>query len=188
MELMNKGNLLVGSKDNFTLESFEKTDFFIDMVTHNESSNAPFYNVRRTGDFIIKAKIKPAFKKTYDAGGILIYDTTKKWVKFAFEQTDLGYSSVVSVVTNKVSDDGNGEKIEGIASIWMQVIRKGTNWVLHYSTTGKTWKMVRYFQLSMKPEVRIGIIAQSPLGTGCKVNVSGLIIDENRLLDIRKGK
>ena len=33
-----------------------------------------------------------------------------------------------------------------------------------------------------------GIVAQSPLGRGCTVTFSGLVISENRAGDIRKGK
>jgi regulation of enolase protein 1 (concanavalin A-like superfamily) len=188
MFAMNSPRFISETKDAIEMEAVGKTDFFIDMMSMKAVDNAPFYYEKRKGDFVIRVKVRPEFKKDYDAGGLFIYDTAKKWIKLEFEMTDLGYPSVVSVVTDGVSDDCNGERQEAAKELWLQIARKGHNWVLHHSDNGKKWKMARYFQLKMKDEVKIGLEVQSPRGAGCTVEFSGLKIADNTLKDMRKGK
>lgn len=163
------------------------SDFFIDPMTGVEKHDAPFCYEKRKGDFAIRARVKPDFRKTYDAGGLFVYDTARKWIKLEFEKTESGCPSVVSVVTSGSSDCCNGERPGG-EEVNLQILRRGDQWALHYSPDGKRWNMVRYFRLKMKEQVRVGIVAQSPLGRGCTVTFSGLVISENRVKDIRKGK
>jgi hypothetical protein len=188
MLIMNKAKVISETKDAIEIEAPGKSDFFIDMFSMKEVADAPFYYEKRTGDFVARAKVRPGFKATYDAGGLFVYDTAKKWIKLEFEMTDLGYPSVVSVVTNGISDDGNGERIEGAKELWLQIARRGDNWVLHHSLDGRKWKMVRYFKLKMKATLRVGLEAQSPRGDGCLVEYRGFRIADNALADMRKGK
>jgi uncharacterized protein len=188
MPVMNKAIYVSEAKGVIEIKAPGKTDFFIDMFTMKPVDDAPFYYEKRKGDFVARVKVSPDFKKTYDAGGLFIYDTAKKWFKLEFELTDLGYPAAVSVVTDGVSDDCNGERIEGAKELWLQVARKGDNWVLYHSDDGKKWKMVRYFRLKMKETVKVGLEAQSPRGEGCKVEFSGFKIADNTLADMRKGK
>jgi hypothetical protein len=64
------------------------------------------------------------------------YDTDGKWIKSAFENTDLGYPPVVSVVPNGYSGDCSGERMDYMA-ISLQIVRKGDDWCPHYSGDGK---------------------------------------------------
>jgi regulation of enolase protein 1 (concanavalin A-like superfamily) len=137
------------------------------------------------GDFILQCEVEPEFLSTYDAGAIFVCESPGKWIKLAFENTDLGYPSIVNVVTDKVSDDCNGEKIIE-KSIWLQIVRKDDHWCTHYSNDQKTWKMVRLFKLPMKKELMAGVSAQSPLGKGCKVIFRNFKIGPNTYKDIRK--
>lgn len=188
MFAMNRAKMISEAMNVIEIEAPEKSDFFIDMLSMKARDNAPFYFEKRKGDFVMKVNVRPEFKKTYDAGGLFIYDNWKKWIKLEFEMTDLGYPSVVSVVTDKVSDDCNGESMAKRRDLWLQVARKGDNWTLHHSENGKKWNMVRYFQLKMREELKIGLEAQSPLGRGCKVEFSKFSIGENSLKDMRKGR
>ena len=188
MFMMNAPKSLSETKGSVEIEASAKTDFFIDMLSLKARDNAPFYFAKRKGDFAMKAKVRPVFKATYDAGGLFVYESARKWIKFEFELTDLGYPSIVSVVTDGVSDDCNGERIGDSGEVWLQVARKGDNWTLHFSEDGKKWKMARYFQLKMKGEVKIGLEAQSPLGKGCKVEFCKLAISDNKLKSMRKGR
>lgn len=162
-----------------------KTDFFIDICSDYRRFNAPFYYTPVENDFIFRCKVKPEFKETYDAGGIIAYVSDDKWVKFAFERTDLGYTSVVSVITDGFSDDCNGE-IVNTNEIWMQIVRKDHNWCLHYSLDKKNWKMVRYFRFEMQNALKIGISCQSPLGRGCRAVFSDIELLKNHYSNIRK--
>ncbi len=187
MLIMNKATVISETKDEIEIEAPGKTDFFIDMRSGKSTSSAPFYYERVEGDFVARVRVRPGFKKTYDAGALFVYGGERKWIKLAFEKTDLGYPAAVAVVTDGVSDDCNGERIEG-KELWLQVVREGDNWVLHHSADGKAWKMIRYFRLKTRAAVRVGLVAQSPLGTGCAVGFSGFKVAAKRLADIRKGR
>ena len=176
---------IMEENDAIVISAPTKTDFFNDTVTDFRAANAPFRYAEVDFDFVLRCRITPDFRDTYDAGCLLVYESDEKWIKFAFENTDLGYASMVAVVTNGKSDDANGERVFE-QSVWMQIVRKGNNWCLHYSRDGENWKMVRYFQLEMSGKVRAGISAQSPKGRGCKVQFDKLIIMQNPYINIRK--
>jgi len=188
MQTMNTAKFISETKDCIEIVAPGESDFFIDMQSMKARDNAPFYYEKRRGDFVLRARVRPEFKKTYDAGGLFVYDSASKWIKFEFEMTDLGYPSIVSVVTDKVSDDCNGERADGSPEVWLQIARMGDNWVLHHSENGKSWKMARYFQLKMKAEVKVGLEAQSPIGKGCRVEFSKFSISDKGLKSMRKGK
>ena len=180
------GCKLEKKKECLLIRADKETDYFIDLLNNYQRANAPFYYQEVDYNFEIKVCIRPTFKATYDAGAIVV-DDQQNWIKAAFEATDLGYPSVVSVVTKTVSDDCNGEKIEQ-ESVWIRILRQNDYWAIHYSLDGAIWKMVRYFRLNLNPKLKVGIIAQSPQGDGCEVEFSNLEISENSCNDLRKGK
>jgi uncharacterized protein len=188
MLTMNKAVAIAETKDTIEIIAPPKCDFFIDSRSGIEKGDAPFYYEKVAGDFAARAWVKPLFKKTYDAGGLFVLDSAKKWIKLEFELTDLGYPSVVSVITDGTSDDANGEKLEGVEEICLQIARSGDYWALHYSLDGKKWKMVRYFRLKTKGSVRVGLEAQSPLGSGCSAAFRGYKVAPGAVKDMRKGK
>ena len=188
MLIMNKADELSETDKVIELVAPAISDFFIDERKAIEKNDAPFYYEKRKGDFSMRVAVRPEFKKNYDAGGLFVYDSAKRWIKLEFEKTDLGHPSVVSVVTDATSDDCNGEALPGQDEVFLQIVRSGPYWALHYSLDGKIWKMVRYFKLTMKDEVRVGIEAQSPVGKGCRVSFRDLRISDKAVKDMRKGK
>ncbi len=188
MLIMNTADYISETGGDIEIAAPAKSDFFIDLMNNIEKHDAPFYYEKRKGDFFATVRVRPGFKKVYDAGGLFVYDSARKWIKLEFELTDLGYPSVVAVVTNGASDDSNGERLDDQADIALRIIRRGDHWALHYSIDGKNWKMVRYFHLKMKDEVRVGLEAQSPRGNGCAVVFTGFRITDNTIRNMRKGK
>jgi regulation of enolase protein 1 (concanavalin A-like superfamily) len=184
-ELLNRAASISNNDGSIELIAPGKTDFFIDISSDYKQLNAPFYHTSVENDFIFRCSVQPVFKNTYDAGCLLVYDTEVKWIKFAFENTDLGHPSVVSVVTDCFSDDCNGERIEG-KNVFLQIVRKGNDWCLHYSDDKTGWKMVRYFRFEITNKIKIGVSCQSPLGEGCKVIFSDIEILKNDYKNIRK--
>ena len=87
------------------------------------------------------------------------------WAKCCFELTDFGTHAAVSVVTKGDSDDANGCNLEGNTA-WLQVCRVGNNFTFHYSVDGKNFYMMRYFHLPVEPIVKVGLLAQAPVGNG----------------------
>lgn len=171
--------------NNINIEAGKNTNLFNSIGSNYRCSNFPFYYTLIEGDFIIRCRVAPEFKATFDLGAIVIFENADKWIKFAFENADTGYPAMVSVVTNGVSDDCNGEKVDE-NEIWMQVIRKDNNFALHYSVDKKIWKLARIFQLAMDKKVKIGFSAQSPIGDGCCVRFEGIEVLDNNYTNIRK--
>jgi uncharacterized protein len=184
-ELMNKALSLTDENGKIELVAPKATDFFIDIFSEYKKLNAPLYAAAVEGDFIFRCSVRPKFGNIYDAGCLMAYESEEKWIKLAFENTDLGYPAVVSVVTNGCSDDCNGERIDN-DEIRLQIVRKGSNWCLHYAVDESGWKMVRYFKLEMSGQIKIGVSAQSPLGENCRVAFNELEISPNTYRNIRK--
>lgn len=186
-DMMNNGLVQSDESGKVVLIAPGKTDFFIDILSDNRPANAPFYYVEREGDFILRARLIPSLVECYDAGALFVYGGEEQWIKLAFELTDLGYSSVVAVKTDGLSDDSNGERVVE-SEHYLQIVRSGDNWCLHHSTDGKSWKMARYCRLPMDNKIKVGLVAQSPLGEGCKVIFEQVELIDNCYSDIRGAK
>lgn len=164
------------------------TNLFISAVGDFRASNAPIYVHEADQEFTLICQVQPSFSSVYDAGAIMLYISDENWVKFAYERTDLGHDAMVSVVTNGVSDDANGEKMTSEA-VWMKLTRKDHAIGLYYSVDGVQWRMVRLFQHQIKQEeqVYVGLLAQSPIGQECRVQFRGLEYHGEAVKDFRKG-
>lgn len=175
-------------EDVLEIEAAGNTDFFISPISDFKASNAPVYVMKCDEESTLCCKIKSDLSNVYDAGAIFLYINSENWIKFALEHTDLGYNSVVSVVTDNFSDDSNGEKIPS-DNVWMKLTRKNNIIGLYYSIDGHIWKMVRLFKHNIKSEdkVFIGLEAQSPTGAGCLVEFSNIIYTSSCVEDLRKG-
>jgi uncharacterized protein len=187
MEMLNNCEVLQHEETAFEITAAPQTDYFNDGYSNHKIANAPVFCEQIDFNFIATVKVEPEFAASYDAGTLMIFDDADHWFKAAFEMTDLGYTSIVSVVTNSISDDCNSERVSEKA-VWLKVIRKGPYWSILYSLDGQNWKMVRYFTLKLAKEVRVGVSAQSPVGKGCRVQFSEFSITENHCTDLRKGE
>ena len=49
---------------------------------------------------------------------------------------------------------------------WLQVCRVGNNFAFHYSVDGVNFFMMRYFHLPAEPTIKVGLLAQAPVGNG----------------------
>lgn len=148
--------------------------------------NAPFYYTELTGDFMLKAKVSLAFEADYGAGALLFMQDMKTWTKLAFEQSDFGTRAVVSVVTKVHPDDANGCSIEGNA-VWLQMARAGDHFALHYSLDGERYNMVRVFHMAASRTLRVGFLAQSPLGEGGDRVFEHVSLQEKTIGNLRAG-
>lgn len=171
-----------------------KTDFFRGNNTRSEDgsfseapANAPFYYTEVEGDFVLRVKVSLDFLDTYDASAIMVMKDLSCWAKACFEATDFDTHAVVSVVTNEISDDANGQNLEG-NTVWLQMCRQDNDFALHYSTDGETFYMMRYFYLPLDPVAKVGLVAQSPIGRGGKRIFEDLSIEKKAVKDIRAGK
>lgn len=185
---LNKPDEYREEEGKLIIQAEANTDFFVAPTLNGFSDNAHLYMLEIGKEFTFSCKVKPFFKDTYDAGAIMFYIDSFNWVKFAFENTDMGYPAVVSVLTREYSDDCNGEEISA-DSIYLKLSRKDALIGLYYSLDGKKWKMKRLFHFANNQykKTYLGIEAQSPQGNGCKVEFSEITFSNEVVEDFRKG-
>jgi regulation of enolase protein 1 (concanavalin A-like superfamily) len=110
----------------------------------------------------------------------------KNWAKVCFEKTDFGTTAVVSVVTRGLSDDANGANL-AVPDTWLQMVRAGNVFALHYAPDGQQWRMVRVFHLDVPETIRVGIVAQCPVGQGTTIDFLSFSIDKHTIANARSG-
>lgn len=163
-----------------------KADYFRDPTGSHVNDNAPFLWQTVAGDFVMRGLVRPSFNSTYDSGVLMVRADPEHWAKVCFEKTDFGTTAVVSVVTDGLSDDANGADLT-VSQVWLQIVRSGNVFALHYSPDGENWRMVRIFRLDMPAEIRAGIVAQCPAGPGTTVDLLHLSIEQRTVTNPRKG-
>lgn len=161
-------------------------DYFRDPAGTHVNDAAPYLWQTVTGDFVARAHVRPSFQSTYDSGVILIRHDAEHWAKVCFEKTDFGTKAAVSVVTRGLSDDANGADVE-VTDLWLQAVRSGNVFALHYSLDGAAWRMVRVFNLDVPETVKVGIVAQCPSGPGTTVDFLHFSIDQRTVKNARSG-
>lgn len=172
-----------------------KTDFFCGNIDECEEGflpeslrNAPFYYTEIEGDFVLRVKVSHAFQDTYDSASVMVMKDLDCWAKCCFELTDFGTHAAVSVVTKEGdSDDANGCNLEGNTA-WLQVCRVGNDFAFHYSAGGEHFYMTRYFHLTVPETVKVGLLAQAPMGDGGIRIYENLSIEKKTVKNIRAGK
>ena len=169
------------------------TDYFNSPVKENgffpnPVANASLYYTELTGDFVFKTKVALEFKDFYDAAALLVYENENVWAKLALENSDLPCRkpAVVSVVTNRISDDCNGPVMNG-NTVWFQISRVDDCFAFHYSVDGEEYNMVRVFSLPVGQTVKVGFEAQAPMSEGGNRYYSEISIENKRVENIRAG-
>ena len=168
-----------------------ETDWFNNPIPVNGTvpapvANAPFFYTEVKGDFVFRARVRPNHRYTYDACALMVIKDEYTWAKAAFEASDFGTKAAVCVVTNQISDDANGCNIES-NTVWMKVCRVGNSFSFHYSEDGETFYMTRFFNLSPGETVKVGLLAQAPVGNGGVRVYEQLSIENRTVKNIRFG-
>lgn len=181
------------SQDGERIEIYapKQTDFFCNSFPDGTSAepvcSAPFYYTNLSGDFVLQVKVSLEFKDTYDSACVMIMKDCTNWAKACFELTDFGKPSVVSVVTKGVSDDANGCIVDSPA-VWLKVCRCGQTFSFHYSEDGDNFYMMRFFNMPCGDEIKVGLVAQAPVGNGGMRIFENLSIEHKTVENIRKGQ
>lgn len=187
---LNESQIMIADGD-IAIAAPERTDWFNDPVPKDGKLsapvfNAPFYYMDVTGDFVFKAKVRPNHRYVYDACALMVIQDEYVWTKAAFEKSDFGTNAVVCVVTNQISDDANGCNIDQ-EEIWLQIVRVGDVFCVHYSLDGERFDMVRLFHLPVGKTVKVGLEAQSPAGEGGLRLFSQVSLEYKTVSNLRAG-
>lgn len=172
-----------------------QSDFFCNNGSANEEGitpeslcNAPYYFTEYEGDFVMQVKVSHDFKDTYDSSSVMVMVDLQNWAKACFEKTDFGTHAAVSVVTKRgESDDANGCNLEGNTA-WLRVCRVGNNFSFLYSTDGEHFFMMRFFSLPAEKKVKVGLLAQAPIGNGGLRIYEDLSLESRTVKNIRAGE
>ena len=170
------------------IKTGEKTDFFNNPENNKITANAPFLYKELEGDFVATALVKPNFDDIWNACSILIHMDATHWIKLAFENSDATGKSIVTVVTNEISDDANGAILNENDTIWLRIIRKGNIYALHWSESSKDFKMARLAAMPAFENVKVGIETQCPAGAGAEHEILFFSVDQRAINDLRKGQ
>ncbi|HUA29602.1 MAG TPA: DUF1349 domain-containing protein [Streptosporangiaceae bacterium] len=176
--------------DSVTLTGAPKSDLFLDPAGDGTGPDAGrFLCEPPAGDFTLRARVDVGFRATFDAAVLLVQASTSAWAKLCLEYSPQGRPTVVTVVTRGLSDDANAFEIAGTAA-WLRVTRSGRAWAFHASVDGAYWRLVRYFTLGEHDAgltARVGFLAQSPAGAGCRAVFDEIAFRAGAPADLRDG-
>jgi len=179
-----------GSRESGVLiEAGPQTDLFASPDDLDPSLNAPRLIGVPDSRFQLSALVEVEFAATFDAGVLLVWVNERSWAKLCLEDSPTGQPMVVSVVTRGRSDDANSRDVDGSAT-WLRISRSTAgSYAFHAATDGVHWSLIRHFHLDCGPTdaIRIGFLAQSPTGEGCRASFSQLRYLPEALDDLRGG-
>lgn len=161
-------------------------DFFRDPAGETIKDTAPFLYTSLEGDSTVITRVKVDMIEEFDSGCIMIMADDENWAKVCFE-FPYKIPTIVSVVTKGVSDDCISEKVKK-KNPYLRATRFGDCFAFHYSLDGKKWTLVRYFQMDAPAELKVGVVAQSPIGKGCKVVFDSFTYSPQPVKNLRSGE
>ncbi len=82
--------------------------------------------------------------------------------------------------------DANGVNVDG-NEVWLQIARKNDVFAIHYSFDGIKFFMSRICSLPMQNRIKVGLVAQSPIGNGATMKFEHVSLEFKSLEDIRGG-
>ena len=163
-----------------------KVDYFQSPAGTHAADSAPYLWLNVTGDFVAQAHVRPVHTTHYDAAALMARHNAQYWAKLCYEATDFGTRAAVSVVTREHSDDANGVSLT-VPDVWLQLFRIGDVFGMHYALDGKGWQMVRLFRLTVPPTIKVGLVAQCPVGPGTTIDFLSFTVESRAIQNLRAG-
>ena len=139
-------------------------------------------------DFTLSARARvTSARTTFDAAVLTLHSDDDHWAKLCFEYSPAGQAMVVTVVTDRFSDDCNSAVVTG-TDVHLRIARLGDAWAFHSSTDGVRWDFVRLFHLVPGgARWKVGFMAQAPMGDSCTAVFDRIALRHERLSDLRNG-
>lgn len=162
-------------------------DWSNDSLEGGSQHGASMVGFRAEGDFALCARVRVASPRTtFDAAVLGLWADENHWAKLCFENSPASQPMVVSVVTNRFSDDCNSTLVNDPA-VFLRVSRVGSAYAFHSSADGKLWDFVRLFRLHTEVTPRVGFMAQSPTGESCEATFDEIRYARAAPVDLRDG-
>jgi hypothetical protein len=58
---------------------------------------------------------------------------------------------------------------------------------MHYALDGRSWRMARQFRMAVPQVIRVGLVAQCPLGPGTTVDFLSFTVELRTVKNLRVG-
>lgn len=162
-----------------------RTDWFIDPSGSEPTSGAPLLLAPVRGPATLAATITVGEGARFDAGTLFVFEGSSVWGKLALERSPSGELYIVSVITDRVSDDCNHEPV-GSGTVRLRIAALGTGAYAFHVADGDGWRLLRHFRLP-QANPRLGFGAQSPTGPGCTATFTGIAWTAGAPADLRDG-
>ncbi len=169
----------------YSLEAIPQKDYYIDPESGAASADAAFAYVEVEGDFVARVRLWHDFESVYDAAVLFAHISEDRWLKTCFEKTAQGSKAVVTTAANGFADDAAGAEVEQ-DFVWLQIARRSDAFSAHYSFDGENYIWARICRLPAQSKIKVGLLAQSPLGKGGKRFFSDFSLQQ-KTVDLRKG-
>ena len=149
-------NIEVKNDSSFVMTSGAKTNLFNSPGDNYYKQDAPMLLFQPDSNFIFRAKVEADLQEVYDVAALVLYQNNDLWAKLCFENSINKEALVVSVVTNRFSDDCNSFRITN-NFIFLAIAKKGDEFSFHCSTDNVNWQLIRHFRMEFSPnDLKIG--------------------------------
>ncbi|MDP4095275.1 DUF1349 domain-containing protein [Paenibacillus sp. P96] len=163
------------AEDELIIDAPPKADFFKDPGGTHVAHSAPFLHTDVASTFQLTTQLQVDMRHLYDSGCLMMMADENNWAKLCFEFNG-EFATIVSVVTqNGSSDDCNSERVL-VDHPYLRMTKTEKIVSFHYSPDGEAWKLIRYFGMESSARFKAGIVAQSPMGAGCRVQFTSLLL------------
>ncbi|MBB3111729.1 hypothetical protein FHS18_003797 [Paenibacillus phyllosphaerae] len=150
------------------IEAPPSADFFQDPAGKHIANSAPFFYFQADHSFELTTRLHVDMQHIYDSGCLMLMSDELNWAKLCFEFNGK-HPTIVSVVTRDgSSDDCNSERVT-CERPYLRITKAGKLITFAYSEDAVEWKLIRYFGMNFPTPLMAGVVAQSPKGTGTRV-------------------
>ena len=164
------------------------TDLFTDTTGTKNEEKTPRLVFSPKGDFIFSAKVSAKFGNSpYEGGALIVYSESKSWGKLLFEKFKSGKIGVATTVSKGTGDDAyHGSRDTSFQ--YLKVVRHDSSYIFYTSQDGAEWNFVRHFELKADNPVRLGFIAQSPVGDSFSATFSEIKFRAGKITNFWQGE
>ncbi len=138
------------------------TDFWQRTYYGFRNDNGPALLVASADNFTFTAKATFSYRQMFDQCGLIIYVDSENWVKASIEYEQADFSRLGSVVTNHGYSDWATTDIPTAHSVWFRLSRRGPDFLLESSSSGKDFQQMRIFHLHCLGETTVEMGKQHP--------------------------